>query len=65
MSFDLKAVMNEAKIESLKIQDPKTRKAYLETRTREIKEHSDMLRKMSKFVNSKNKNGQSPKGFND
>ena len=57
MSFDAKTELNEAKIESLKIQDPKLRKAYLETRTREIKEHGDMLQKMSKFVNSKNKNG--------
>ncbi len=56
MAFDIKAALNEAKIESLKIQDAKERKAYLDTRTREIREHSEMLRKMSGFVNAKNKN---------
>ena len=45
------------------IADTKERKKVIEHETRELNEHNEMLRKMSKFVNAKNKNGQHPSGL--
>ena len=63
--FDFKKESKKINEMSKGITDGKTRKVYIEQKSKELKDHVDMLRKMSKFVNSKNKNGQSPKGFND
>jgi hypothetical protein len=55
--FNLKEEKNKIKERAKQIQDPKERKAMLEKETRDLDNHAEMLRKMSKFVNSKNKNG--------
>ena len=63
--FNLKEEMKKINERAKHITDAKFKKITIEQDTKELKQHADMLRKMSKFVNSKNKNGQSPKGFND
>jgi len=63
--FNLKEEKKKINERAKHIVDAKFRKATIEQETKELDAHADMLRKMSKFVNSKNKNGQSPKGFND
>lgn len=55
--FNLKEEKKRINERSKDIQDPKARKAMIEKETRDLENHADMLRKMSQFVNSKNKNG--------
>ncbi len=55
--FDLKQEKNKIKEQANAIQDSKEKKAFLENATRDLENHAEMLRKMSKFVNAKNKNG--------
>ena len=55
--FDMKKEGKKIKEAAKLISDPKLRKAMVEYETRALKTHSDMLRKMSGFVNSKDKNG--------
>jgi hypothetical protein len=63
--FDIKNEKKKINEMAKQISDTKVRKAFAERNMKELESHADMLRKMSKFVNSKNKNGMSPKGFND
>ena len=55
--FDLKKESMKIKEAAKLISDPKLRTAMVEYETRALKAHSDMLRRMSGFVNSKSKNG--------
>lgn len=55
--FNIKEEKKKINERAKEIQDPKARKALVEKETRDLENYSEMLRKMSKFVNSKNKNG--------
>lgn len=57
MAFDLKEELKKVNEASKSVADPKARKAMIESETKRLNDHADMLRKMSKFVNAKNKNG--------
>jgi oligoribonuclease (3'-5' exoribonuclease) len=55
--FDMKKESKKIKEAAKLITDPALKKAMVDYETRALKAHSDMLRKMSGFVNSKSKNG--------
>lgn len=55
--FNLKDEKKKINERAKEIQDPKARKAQVERETRDLEAHAEMLRKMSQFVNAKNKNG--------
>jgi len=55
--FDLKTEMKKIKAEAKDISDAKAQREFLAREQDACKKHSDMLRKMSSFVNQKNKNG--------
>ena len=61
--FDFKAEMKKIDAAAKLIADKKAKKVFIELETKELNEYNDMLRKMSKFVNAKNKNGQHPGGL--
>jgi hypothetical protein len=61
--FDLKAEKKKVDAQAKEIQDPKVKKAFIARANKELDEHAQMLRKMSAFVNAKNKNGQHPSGL--
>ena len=56
--FNLKEELKKMKASVDLISDPKLKKAFIEQRTMELNNHADMLKRMSGFVNSKNKNGK-------
>ena len=55
--FDIKKESKKIKESAKLISDPKIRREWVEHETIALKTHSDMVRKMSGFVNSKSKNG--------
>ncbi len=61
--FDLKSEMKKINERAKEITDSKARKNMIEQETKELKAHSEMLRKMSAFVNAKNKNGKHSSGL--
>lgn len=56
MPFDKKAEIKKIEAFASMIKDPKARKALIEKETKALDEHEAMLKRMSKFVNAKNKN---------
>lgn len=61
--FNLKEELKKINEKAKLIIDKKIRTAMIEQETKDVQDYSDMLRKMSKFVNAKNKNGQHPSGL--
>jgi len=61
--FDFKAELKEINTRAKTIVDVKERKRFVEQETKSLNEHNEMLKRMSKFVNAKNKNGQHPSGL--
>ncbi len=58
--FDFKAEAKRIKELSKPMPDGKK---WAEAQMKELNAHSEMLRKMSKFVNAKDKNGKHPSGL--
>ena len=56
--FDLKNEMKRINEKAKTIEDSKSKKQFVEHETAQLRAHAEMLRKMSQFVNSKNKNRQ-------
>lgn len=54
--FDYKAETKKINERAKSISDTKTRKAVIEQEMKHLKFHADMLKRMSGFVNAKNKN---------
>jgi hypothetical protein len=54
--FDAKAEKKKINEMAKEITDAGVKKAFIARKMKEIDEHSEMLRKMSAFVNAKNKN---------
>jgi len=54
--FDQKAELRKISEKAKTITDPKVRKAMVEAETKELQAHAEMLKRMSRFVNAKNKN---------
>lgn len=54
--FDIKSEKKKINEKAKEITDAKVKKFFIERATKELEEHARMLRKMSNFVSSKNKN---------
>lgn len=55
--FDIKEEKKKINERAKTIEDAKVRKAFITHEMKELEDYSQMIRKMSSFVNSKNKNG--------
>lgn len=55
--FNIKEEKKKINEVAKSIQESKVRKAFIEKEMKELEAHAEMLRKMSAFVGSKNKNG--------
>ena len=61
--FDYKNELKKIKEAAKDIADKKEKKFFIEHETMELDAHNAMLKRMSKFVYAKNKNGQHPSGL--
>ncbi len=56
--FNIKDEKKKINEKAKEISDPKTKKAFIEREMKSLEDHATMLRKMSAFVNAKDKNGK-------
>jgi hypothetical protein len=61
--FDYKKELKKINAKAKDISDKKDRKSFIERETVELDAYNAMLRRMSKFVNAKDKNGKHPAGL--